>query len=378
MSSEISAAAPQPTREHPAVQIDGVSKSFSGIVALEPVWLKIRRGEFLTLLGPSGCGKTTLLNLIAGFLEADKGELFIERDLVTQVPPHQREIGIVFQNYALFPHMSVAQNVAYGLRTRRVPKAEIAQRVREALALVKLEDFADRRPRQLSGGQQQRVALARALVIRPRVLLLDEPFSALDRNLRTAMQVELKEIQTRLGLTTVFVTHDQGEALSMSDRIAVMSRGRIRQIGTPSEIYDQPRNQFVSTFVGDANLFDAELLSRDGACVALSVGGTPLSVHAYQDELPAPGPVTLFVRPEHCALAEAGTPGTIPASVALSVYQGSYAELHLDCRSAAGEDRRVMLRVPSRQALPAGTAVGIALPQSGPAIYARQDKGAAA
>ncbi len=359
-------------RDHPAVQIDGVSKSFSGAVALEPVWLKIRRGEFLTLLGPSGCGKTTLLNLIAGFLEADRGELFINRDLVTQVPPHQREIGIVFQNYALFPHMNVAQNVAYGLRTRKVPKAEAEQRVREALALVKLEDFADRRPRQLSGGQQQRVALARALVIRPRVLLLDEPFSALDRNLRTAMQVELKEIQSRLGLTTVFVTHDQGEALSMSDRIAVMSRGRIRQIGSPTEIYDQPQNEFVSTFVGDANLFDARLVGVDGARASLTVGGTPVMLDTYQDALPAPGPVTLFVRPEHCTLAQAGAPGAIPASVALSVYQGSYAELHLDCPSAGGADRRVMLRVPSRQALPPGTAVAIALPASGPAIYAKQ------
>ncbi|AJY44985.1 ABC transporter ATP-binding protein [Martelella endophytica] len=360
--------------DHPAVQIDGVSKSFSGTTALEPVWLKIRRGEFLTLLGPSGCGKTTLLNLIAGFLESDNGELFIDRELVTQVPPHQREIGIVFQNYALFPHMSVAQNVAYGLRTRRVSKAEIETRVREALALVKLEDFADRRPRQLSGGQQQRVALARALVIRPRVLLLDEPFSALDRNLRTAMQVELREIQTRLGLTTVFVTHDQGEALSMSDRIAVMSRGRIRQIGSPSEIYDTPDNHFASTFVGDANLFHATLREVSGQELSLEVDGTALPLTAYQESLPAPGPVTLFTRPEHCSLTETGTPGSIHATVALSVYQGSYAELHLDCPVAVGG--RIMLRVPSAEALPAGTAVGITLPDRGPAIFAPEEAAA--
>ncbi|KAA2316093.1 ABC transporter ATP-binding protein [Pseudooceanicola sediminis] len=371
MSSEIPRNTPQDSRQHPAVQIDGVAKSFSGTVALEPVWLKIRRGEFLTLLGPSGCGKTTLLNLIAGFLEADEGELFINRDLVTQVPPHQREIGIVFQNYALFPHMNVAQNVAYGLRTRRVSKAETAERVREALALVKLEDFADRRPRQLSGGQQQRVALARALVIRPRVLLLDEPFSALDRNLRTAMQVELKEIQSRLGLTTVFVTHDQSEALSMSDRIAVMSRGRIRQIGTPTEIYDQPQSRFVSTFVGDANLFSATLREKTTADAILEVGSTRLTLSTYQVDMPAPGPVTLFVRPEQCVLTDSGKPDAIPATVALSVYQGSYAELHLDCPSAEGG--RVMLRVPASQALPAGASVGIALPQRGPAIYARED-----
>ncbi|RAI04515.1 polyamine ABC transporter ATP-binding protein [Acuticoccus sediminis] len=364
----------QDSGDPPAVKIDGVAKSFSGTVALEPVWLKIRRGEFLTLLGPSGCGKTTLLNLIAGFLEADGGELFIGDDLVTQVPPHRREIGIVFQNYALFPHMSVAQNVAYGLRTRRVSRAETAARVREALELVKLGDFSDRRPRQLSGGQQQRVALARALVIRPRVLLLDEPFSALDRNLRTAMQVELKEIQSRLGLTTVFVTHDQSEALSMSDRIAVMSRGRIRQIGTPSEIYDCPQSHFVSTFVGDANLFCANLLPDAGGPATLDVGGTRTALATYQDELPAPGPVTLFVRPEQCRLAAAGEPGTIPATVALSVYQGSYAELHLDC--AAAEGGRVMLRVPASEALRAGTPVGIGLPERGPAIFAREEAAA--
>lgn len=371
MSSETQPNAPDQGRENTAVQIDGVAKSFSGSVALEPIWLKIERGEFLTLLGPSGCGKTTLLNLIAGFLEADEGELFIDRDLVTQVPPHQREIGIVFQNYALFPHMTVAENVAYGLRTRRIPKPEIQQRVRDALALVKLQDFADRRPRQLSGGQQQRVALARALVIRPRVLLLDEPFSALDRNLRTSMQVELREIQTRLGLTTVFVTHDQNEALSMSDRIAVMSRGRIRQIGAPADIYDRPQDLFVSTFVGDANLFRATLVGQTGATVRLEVGGTQLAVTSFQDELPAPGPVTLFVRPEQCGLTTAGQPGTIPATVALSVYQGSYAELHLDC--AAAEGGRVMLRVAAAEAAAAGTAVGIALPETGPAIYSVDD-----
>ncbi|SFD97615.1 ABC transporter ATP-binding protein [Roseivivax sediminis] len=373
MSSETPSPASRDDASETAVQIDGVTKSFAGTVALEPVWLKIRRGEFLTLLGPSGCGKTTLLNLVAGFLEADNGELFIDRDLVTQVPPHQREIGVVFQNYALFPHMSVAQNVAYGLRTRRVAKAEAERRVRETLELVKLSDFADRRPRQLSGGQQQRVALARALVIRPRVLLLDEPFSALDRNLRTAMQVELKEIQSRLGLTTVFVTHDQSEALSMSDRIAVMSRGRIRQIGTPSEIYDHPQNQFVSTFVGDANLFAATLVSREGGAARITVGKTPFEVQTFQDALPAPGPVSLFVRPEQCRLTEAGQPATVTARVALSVYQGSHAEVHLDCAEA--EEGRVMLRVPASAAPKPGTDVGIELPRTGPAIYAREEEG---
>src|SRR5579871_890865 len=217
----------------PAVQLDGVTKRFGDATALHEAWLKIAPSEFMTLLGPSGCGKTTLLNLVAGFLEADGGEIFIEGALVTATPAHRREIGMVFQNYALFPHMSVAGNIAYGLKTRGLPRAEIGRRVDEALALVKLDGFADRKPRQLSGGQQQRVALARALVIRPKVLLLDEPFSALDKNLRGSMQVELKQIQRNLGVTTIFVTHDQGEALSMSDRIAVMSAGRIRQVGAP-------------------------------------------------------------------------------------------------------------------------------------------------
>lgn len=371
MSSEMPIPAPSSDVPDAAVQLDGVSKSFSGITALDPIWLKIRRGEFMTLLGPSGCGKTTLLNLIAGFLEADAGELFIEHELVTQVPPHKREIGIVFQNYALFPHMSVAQNVAYGLRTRRVGKAEIAERVREALALVKLQDFADRRPKQLSGGQQQRVALARALVIRPRVLLLDEPFSALDRNLRGAMQVELREIQTRLGLTTVFVTHDQNEALSMSDRIAVMSRGHIRQIGSPADIYDRPQSLFVSTFVGDANLFSATLRRRLDTTAEVDIGDTPIKLALYQDEVPAIGPVTVFVRPEQCRLTEPGAPLSIPARVALSVYQGSYAELYLDCPAATSG--RVMLRVPAAEALAPGVAVGIALPERGAAIYAAEE-----
>ncbi|WFE76641.1 ABC transporter ATP-binding protein [Roseinatronobacter sp. S2] len=370
MLSDTLPKAASKTGDPVAVQIDGVGKSFAGTVALKPIWLKIARGEFLTLLGPSGCGKTTLLNLIAGFLEADAGELFIHRDLVTRVPPHLREIGIVFQNYALFPHMSVAQNVAYGLRTRRVSKVEIAERVREALALVKLEDFADRRPRQLSGGQQQRVALARALVIRPRVLLLDEPFSALDRNLRGAMQVELREIQSSLGLTTVFVTHDQSEALSMSDRIAVMSRAQIQQIGTPDEIYDRPQSRFVSTFVGDANLFSATLISSSGKDVRLKLGEVGLDLTTYQSDLPAPGPVTLFVRPEHCRLTEAGSPGAVPATVALAVYQGSYTELYLDCPFA--DTGRAMLRVPASTVMAPGTAVGIALPQQGPAIFPKE------
>src|SRR4051794_1870232 len=234
-----------------AVQLDGVSKHFGTTRALDEAWLKVKRGELLTLLGPSGCGKTTLLNLVAGFLEPDGGEIFIDGALVTALPTFRRQIGIVFQNYALFPHMSVAANVAYGLKARHVRREEIRPRVNDALALMKLDGFGDRRPRQLSGGQQQRVALARALVIRPKVLLLDEPFSALDKNLRTSMQVEVKEIQRKLGVTTIFVTHDQSEALSLSDRIAVINEGRIRQLDAPEQIYRRPADRFVASFIGD-------------------------------------------------------------------------------------------------------------------------------
>ena len=247
-SAPAATIATRPQGEDIAVQLDGVTKRFGNVVALDNVSLLVRRGELMTLLGPSGCGKTTLLNVVAGFLLPDSGEIAIDGRRVTDVPPHRRESGIMFQNYALFPHMSVAANVGYGLRMRRVVKPEIARRVADALALMKLDGLEDRKPRQLSGGQQQRVALARALVIRPRVLLLDEPFSALDRNLRAAMQVEIKEIQRKLGVTTIFVTHDQSEALSLSDRIAVIAAGRIRQLGTPDEILlpaDRPLRRVV-------------------------------------------------------------------------------------------------------------------------------------
>ncbi len=270
------AAAP----EDIAVRLDGVSKRFGTSVALDEAWLTIGRGEFMTLLGPSGCGKTTLLNLVAGFLAPDQGEIFIDGALVTDVPTFERNTGIVFQNYALFPHMSVANNVAYGLKARGVAKDEIGSRVAEILAMMKLTGFEDRRPRQLSGGQQQRVALARALVIRPKVLLLDEPFSALDKNLRASMQVEVKEIQRKLGVTTIFVTHDQSEALSLSDRIAVMSGGRICQIDTPEQLYRKPAARFVASFIGEGSLLRARLDSIDTELATVTIGKTTISVPA--------------------------------------------------------------------------------------------------
>src|SRR5258708_6088184 len=281
-----------------AVRLDGVTKRFGDTVALRDASLKVQRGEFMTLLGPSGSGKTTLLNLVAGFLNADGGELFIEGELVTDVPTFERDIGMIFQNYALFPHMTVAANIAYGLKTRGIARGEIARRVRDVLGLMKLNGLEDRKPRQLSGGQQQRVALSRALVIRPKVLLMDEPFSALDKNLRASMQVEVKEIQRRLGVTTIFVTHDQSEALSLSDRIAVMSDGQIHQIGTPQEIYREPCSRFVASFIGEVAVLRAKLEQIGDDAAIVSLGGSRISVPAGPLRALGTGaPVDLFARP---------------------------------------------------------------------------------
>src|SRR6201997_248486 len=263
-----------------AVAFDGVTKTFGEVKALDNVSLAIARGEFMTLLGPSGCGKTTLLKLAAGFLGPDSGSVAINGKLVNDVPTYQRKIGMMFQNYALFPHMSVAENIAYGLKTRHVPRQEIRKRVADVLALVKLTNMDDRKPRQLSGGQQQRVALARALVINPTVLLLDEPFSALDKNLRASMQMDLREIQRKLGLTTIFVTHDQSEALSLSDRLAVMSEGRIRQLGTPEDVYRRPSDRFVASFIGDTNVLRGRLDGVDGSHAIVAVGALRIKVPA--------------------------------------------------------------------------------------------------
>ena len=360
-SSAITAHGSPVEHVRPAVQLDGVTKRFGDATALHEAWLKIPPREFMTLLGPSGCGKTTLLNLMAGFLEADGGEIFIEGALVTRTPAHRREIGIVFQNYALFPHMSVAGNIAYGLKTRGLPKAEIARRVDEALALVKLNGFADRKPRQLSGGQQQRVALARALVIRPKVLLLDEPFSALDKNLRSSMQVELKQIQRNLGVTTIFVTHDQGEALSMSDRIAVMSAGRIRQVGTPGNIYRLPADRFVASFVGDVNILTGRLMERLGDAAGVLVGDVHVDVPAATlVSLSIGDRVDVFIRPEHLTVVPRGTPGALPGTIAALVFHGDHVDLHIELPGLARE--RVLLRAPGLAALstcPVGAEIGL-------------------
>jgi spermidine/putrescine ABC transporter ATP-binding subunit len=369
MPAEVFAAAPAPTpatrasEDHVAVRLDGVTKRFGETTALHEASLRVRRGELMTLLGPSGCGKTTLLNLVAGFLVPDGGRIAIDGRLVTELPTYLREIGMMFQNYALFPHMTVAANIAYGLKARRMAKPEIARRLAEALELVKLAGLEHRKPRQLSGGQQQRVALARALVIRPRVLLLDEPFSALDRNLRASMQLELKEIQRQLGLATIFVTHDQSEALSLSDRIAVISAGQIRQLGTPNEIYRRPADRFVASFVGDVNVLRARVERIDAESAAISLGQARLSVpRAPLGGITTGAMVDLFLRPEELRVAEGGVPVAAHGVVATQVYQGGHVDLYVDAPEAAAG--RVLLRLSGRDAVsgwPPGTRVGIAV-----------------
>ena len=317
-----------------SVSVEGVFKSFGGTPAVNDVSLKVRNGEFLTLLGPSGCGKTTLLNLIAGFLAPERGEIFIDGDVVTHVPPYMRSIGMVFQNYALFPHMTVSQNVAFGLRMRKVPTPEIASRVAQALDMVRLPDMGDRSPRQLSGGQQQRVALARALVINPKVVLLDEPFSAIDKNLRSEMQVELKQIQKRVGITTLFVTHDQSEALSLSDRIAVMSHGRIEQLSEPAQLYRNPASSFVASFIGDINRLTCTVGIRMAADVLLDVGGRQVRLPAAGAGSLANGSAALlFVRPEELVLVPAEDPlANLGAGIVdTHVYQGTHVDVYVRC-----------------------------------------------
>ncbi|MFT2817227.1 ABC transporter ATP-binding protein [Leifsonia sp. A12D58] len=257
------------------VSLRGIVKSYGDAPAVRGIDLEVRSGEFISLLGPSGCGKTTLLRMIAGFEHPDEGDILVGGTSVLNAPPHKRPVNTVFQSYALFPHMTVAENVGYGLRQKRVPKAEIATRVRESLVLCRMLEFADRSPQKLSGGQQQRVALARALVNRPRVLLLDEPMSALDRKLREEMQIELKLLQRQLGITFVFVTHDQQEALSMSDRIVVMQGGLIQQVGSTEHVYSEPANAFVAGFIGKQNFINAIVAAAptNGAGVLASADG---------------------------------------------------------------------------------------------------------
>ncbi|MEM9146096.1 MAG: ABC transporter ATP-binding protein [Pseudomonadota bacterium] len=305
-----------------AVEVVGVDKVFGAgpgaIKALDNVGFEIRDNEFFTLLGPSGCGKTTLLRMIAGFEQATGGDIFLYGQRIAELPPNKRPVNTVFQNYALFPHLTVAQNVAFGLRMLGRAKAEASARVAEMLALVQLSPMADRKPNQLSGGQQQRVALARALAPAPRVLLLDEPLSALDLKLRQQMRVELKQIQQETGITFVFVTHDQEEALTMSDRIAVMSAGKLQQVGGAKEIYEAPANRFVADFIGETNFIESEIVAVNGAATRVRLpGGSEIDAEGTG---PANGRAQVSIRPERLSL---GAEGPLACTVERLVYLGT-------------------------------------------------------
>ncbi|UXX84317.1 ABC transporter ATP-binding protein [Roseovarius pelagicus] len=311
-----------------SVSLNNIVKRFGSFTAVHKANLEIPEGAFVTLLGPSGCGKTTNLRMIAGLLDPSEGEILIGGRRVNDVPIHKRNLGIVFQNYALFPHKTVADNIAFGLKYRDVPASEIPGKVQAALELVQLPDVGHRYPKELSGGQQQRIALARAIVIEPDVLLLDEPLSALDANLREDMRVELKRIQDQIGVTTVFVTHDQSEALAMSDHIVVMSAGRIEQVGAPEEVYNNPASEFVANFLGASNVLDAD-------CRALEAGGALLDTALFGDvplppaksvRLSGPGPAKLVLRAEKLQVMKEGKAPegmiTAPATVETVDYQG--------------------------------------------------------
>jgi spermidine/putrescine transport system ATP-binding protein len=334
----------RPPMESPAVELRAVSRRIGGHTVLDRVDLSVLRGEFFSLLGPSGCGKTTSLRLVAGFDEPDEGAVLVDGADMAGVPPYRRDVNTVFQSYALFPHLTVAGNVAFGLEMQAVPRAEISARVAEALALVQLAGLGERRPHQLSGGQQQRVALARAIVRRPKVLLLDEPLGALDLKLRRGMQLELKRLQRRLGTTFVYVTHDQEEALTMSDRIAVMDRGRVLQVGSPHDVYERPATRFVADFLGEANLLDGEAV--DGG---VRIAGSLVPVASRGNA--AAGRVTLCVRPERVELTTSGN--GLAGVVEEAVYAGS--EVKYVVRLADGQSLAV--RAPAGAARAAGERV---------------------
>jgi spermidine/putrescine transport system ATP-binding protein len=308
----------------PIVRFRAVVKRYGSKTVLPGLDLEVGEGEFLTLLGPSGCGKTTVLRLLAGFETPDAGEILLDGRLVNTIPPESRNVHTVFQSYALFPHMTVFDNVAFGLRMRRLRANEIRRRVEEALALVHLADFGSRRPHQLSGGQQQRVALARALVNRPRVLLLDECLSALDYKLRRAMQIELKAVQRQTGIAFVFVTHDQEEALSMSDRVVVMREGRVEQVGSPRDIYENPANLFVATFVGESNVLDAVITARtDTDTYHARVEGVSLTIRSER-AFAVGAAVKLVLRPEdlHVKETSTGASSALTGTVVERTYKG--------------------------------------------------------
>jgi len=339
-----------------------LTKRFGNVVALNRVNLHIRQGEFFTLLGPSGCGKTTFLRSIAGFELVDEGRIYFDDEDVTYIPPHKRDTGMVFQNYALWPHMTVYENIAYGLKVRKYPKNEIDKKVRWALKLVHLEGFERRRPHQLSGGQQQRVALARALVIHPRVLLLDEPLSNLDAKLRVEMRGEIRRLQKELGITTLYVTHDQEEALAISDRIAVMNQGEVMQVGRPDEIYLRPSNEFVADFIGRGTFLEGVVLESNGEIrVELENGlGVVVGVPSRGDTVFRPGDrVLVAIRPESFTFRGSDEFNSFTVKVEQISFIGSVKRVE-----AYAEGRMFIVDIPIEENVAVGDTIKIYVPRS--------------
>ena len=343
------------------IEFRDVTKRYGSLLANDHLDLTIRRGELMTLLGPSGCGKTTALRCLTGYVRPDEGRIFLDRSDVTDVPTHRRELGMVFQNFALFPHMTVHENVGFPLMIRSAPKAERDDRVAQALRLVRLEGYEGHYPRQLSGGQQQRVGLARALVYRPKVLLLDEPLSNLDAKLREEMRFEIKELQRRLGITAVYVTHDQAEALALSDRVAIMNEGRIEQVGTPDEIYDQPGSQFVADFIGLSDFIEGTVLSVEVEKAMVAAGGLQIITPALR-EAGLGQRVLLFVRPNEIEVLPPGTSqeaNVFDARVEKATYLGDT----MDYRLVLGEGLEMRVQTDARHRYGSGATVRLRLPR---------------
>ncbi|MFO7319941.1 MAG: ABC transporter ATP-binding protein [Bacillota bacterium] len=355
------------------VELVELTKRFGDVVAVDGISLSVRPGEFLTLLGPSGCGKTTTLRMIAGFENPTSGEIYIDGVEMGDKPPYLRPVNTVFQQYALFPHLTVYDNIAFGLRVKKVKEAEVRARVERVVRMLGLEGLEGRRPRQLSGGQQQRVALARALVVEPKVLLLDEPLGALDLKLRQQIQLEIKALQNALGITFIYVTHDQDEALTMSDRIVVMRGGRIEQVGTPRQIYTMPETRFVASFIGEANIFDGIAVEEGGTGGAIEWKGRVLRGRQAVRPIPEGSAAALIVRPEDVCLSRVdGEPEPAGDELIGRVVEEIYGGDHVRIMVQLTDGMRIRARVGSEQAglYPVGSTVKVAWPEGAPILVA--------